>query len=414
MASTVTKLILFICALLISVIIASDNGVGITPPMGWNTWCTIGPCETDYCYDGELRSIADAMSTNGMSDLGYTYINMDDCWADYRTSNGTIVADPSRFPYGLKELADYIHSKGLLFGLYTDAGILTCSDGGRNHSIPGSYGYYVQDADTYASWGVDYVKMDWCNTDINGTQLDPRNTYPNMSKALNETKRPIFFDTCEWGVDNPWLWAPQIANGWRIGGDHHDNWSSTSSIIETLVGKAQYAGQGGWNDPDFLMTGGQGCTFNKTTTCPGQTFTEYQTEFAIWCITASPLIIATDIRNMTTQKQSIVLNKEIVAVNQDPLKKAGDRVYTNSCGESSSTTCQVWSKPLANGSYALVLYNSGAATHNITASFSLIGWSGAQATVRDLWAHANLGTFTGSFTAQVPSHGNSMVTVTKA
>jgi len=307
--------------------------------------------------------------------------------------------------------------KVFFFGLYTDAGTNTCSDGGSNHSIPGSYGYYVQDADTYAGWGMDFVKMDWCNTKINGTQLDPRNTYPNMSKALNSTGRPIFFETCEWGIDSPWLWAPPIANGWRIGNDHHDTWSGSSgtcTIIETLAGKSQYAGQGGWNDPDFLMTGGQGCTFNKTTTCPGQTFTEYVTEFSIWCITASPLIIATDIRNMTAQKASIVLNNEVIAVNQDPLKKAGDRVFAINCGEASNITCQVWAKPLANGSYALALYNSGSNNHTITANFSLINWTGATANVRDLWAHKNLGQFTGAFSALVPSHGTVMVTVTKA
>eukprot|EP00456_Euglypha_rotunda_P082576 TRINITY_DN8133_c0_g1_i12.p1 TRINITY_DN8133_c0_g1~~TRINITY_DN8133_c0_g1_i12.p1 ORF type:complete len:169 (-),score=27.02 TRINITY_DN8133_c0_g1_i12:30-536(-) len=150
------------------------------------------------------------MSTNGMQAVGWKYINLDDCWADTRDANGNIQPDPDRFPNGMADLISYVHSKGFLFGLYTDAGLYTCSNGGRDHKIPGSYGYYQQDAKTYASWGVDYVKMDWCNTEVNGTQLQPEVQYPEMSQALNSTGRPIFFETCEWGTDQPWQWMREI------------------------------------------------------------------------------------------------------------------------------------------------------------------------------------------------------------
>jgi len=202
-------------------------------------------------------SIADAMASNGMKEAGYKYINMDDCWADHRDADGTIVPDESRFPNGLVPVIQYVNSKGFKLGLYTDAGIYTCSQGGRSHKIPGSYGHYSQDAETYASWGVEYVKMDWCNTKINGTQLDPKEQYPQMTKALNKTGKPIFFNACEWGVEDPWMWMAQFANSWRSGPDHHDDWDSTSKIILNNIGKGKYAGPGGWNDFDFLMTGGQ-------------------------------------------------------------------------------------------------------------------------------------------------------------
>eukprot|EP01102_Stenamoeba_stenopodia_P001079 TRINITY_DN1094_c0_g2_i1.p1 TRINITY_DN1094_c0_g2~~TRINITY_DN1094_c0_g2_i1.p1 ORF type:complete len:418 (-),score=69.49 TRINITY_DN1094_c0_g2_i1:110-1363(-) len=388
---------------------ALNNGLGLTPPMGWNTWCTGGSCGTDYCNQTEIMSVADAMASNGMYELGYRYINLDDCWADYRNSTGWLQPDPSRFPDGLQALADYIHSKGLRLGLYTDTGLYTCNKGGRDHEIPGSYAHYQQDAKQFASWGVDFVKMDWCNTDINGTQLDPRVIYPEMSQALNSTGRPIFFALCEWGVDDPWEWASECGNSWRIAQDHWDSWWSTSKIIDLLGNKSSFAGPGGWNDPDFLMTGGAGCS-DSNGVCPGQTWTEYTTEFSIWAIANAPLIIATEIRNMSDEKQAIVLNKEVIAVNQDPLGIAGGRVWADSINGST----QVWAKPLVDGSAAAILYNGNddAEGAMITLDFSLLpgDFNNKHVYLRELWYHEDLGIFKNNFTALVAPHGVVFVT----
>jgi alpha-galactosidase len=339
--------------------------------------------------------------------LGYNYINLDDCWAYARDKDGNILPDPNRFPSGMKSLADYLHSKGFLFGLYTDAGTETCSDGERNMSIPGSYGHYDQDAKTYAAWGMDFVKMDWCNTD----GLDPKVQYPQMTKSLNATGRPIFFSMCEWGLKNPWLWAQPYGNSWRTGGDHKDNWKSTAEIIEHNAGLSKYAGPGGWNDLDFVMTGGQACKDNINKLCPGQTDTEYITEFTLWAIMNSPLLVATDARIMNPTKSKILFNTEVIALNQDKLAKAGDRVGFWHCSEGDKV-CQIWAKPLFNGDYAIVLYNSGEQRHNITANFSLVGIPDtANVSVRDLWQHKDLGVFKKSFTGQVDPHGTILIRV---
>jgi len=367
----------------------------------------------DYCDEKEIKGIADAMISNGMRDLGYNYINLDDCWAFARDGNGNILADPIRFPNGMKSLADHLHKKGFRFGLYTDSGLQTCSQGERDHSIPGSYGHYQQDATTYAQWGMDLVKMDWCNTVVDGKQLDPKVQYPEMYQSLNSTGRPIFFSLCEWGVDDPWTWASKCGNSWRIGPDHHDNWNSTSEIIENLAGKSKFAGPGGWNDPDFLMTGGEGCKHDHKKICPGQTHTEYKSEFSIWAITNAPLFVATEVRTMNEEKKAIVLNKEIIQVNQDPLSMAGDRITNQACSGSSGV-CQIWTKPLQDKSQAVVLYNSDEVEHNITLDFSLIGWENAQIKIRDLWHHEDLGIFSGNFTSKVKSHGVTMIKATKS
>ncbi|XP_064390820.1 uncharacterized protein LOC135338698 [Halichondria panicea] len=374
--------------------------------MGWNTWCTLGRCGRDYCDSKEIMSIADAMVANGMQAFGYEYINMDDCWADHRDSNGNIVPDKNRFPDGLMPVIQYVNSKGFKFGLYTDAGVYTCSQGGRDHKIPGSYGYYEQDAKTYAQWGVEYVKMDWCNTKVNGTELDPKVQYAQMSKALNETGKSIFFNSCEWGVEDPWEWMAQYANSWRSGPDHHDDWKSTSQIIEINADKGKYGNPGGWNDADFLMTGGQGCEDNVPLKhCPGMTDTEYRTEFIMWCIMGSSLLVSTDIRNMTDIMKMALLNKELIDVNQDKKNgTGGNRIGNWDCSEGSKY-CQIWAKHLHDGRYAVALYNAGEKSHDITFKFDLLGKSWTSVTMRDLWAHKDLGTFTTSFSAEVESHG---------
>jgi len=311
-------------------------------------------------------------------------------------------------------VAEYLHTLGLKYGLYTDAGLYTCSSGQRPYKIPGSYGHYQQDANTYASWGMDYVKMDWCNTNVNGTQLQPEIQYPEMSAALNATGRAMYFLSCEWGVDNPWQWMRQFANAWRSGADHHDIWISTAAIIETNANLNAYAGPGGWNYMDFIMTGGQGCPdYQPGQRCPGQTDTEYITEFSMWVMAASPLIVATDLRNMSSIQKQILLHTEMLALHQDKLAQAGYRIgYDTTCNETNA--CQLWIRPLFSGAWAVALYNAGQFGHDVTFNFSSfgVGWTNRSIDVRDVWAMQDLGPFTNTFTGQnIPSHGVSILKV---
>jgi len=352
--------------------------------------------------------MADAMASNGMQALGWKYINLDDCWGGVRAADGSYQPDPDRFPNGMKNLSDYLHSKGFLLGVYTDAGTYTCSQGERSYKIPGSYGHYDQDANTFASWGVDFVKMDWCNTNINGTQLQPEVQYAQFSQSLNKTGRPIFFETCEWGTDSPWQWMRAYANSWRATGDHHDEWSSTESVIGQMASLAEYGGPGGWNYMDFLMTGGQGCSSHAPLQhCPGQTDEEYRTEFTMWVVTASPLIVATDLRNMTDIMNQLLLHKEMLAIHQDSLGRGGQRVGTWNCSEAGA--CEIWARPLESGQKFAVLYNHGTGSHAITLQFNIFGpgWVSAsqRVSVRDVWAQKDLGVFNASYTGTVPSHG---------
>jgi len=364
--------------------------------MGWNTWCTDDwiECESDFCNEDEIKQIAEAMATNGMKDAGYEYINLDDCWAGPRDADGNLTGDPTRFPSGMKAMTDYIHSLGLKFGVYTCAGNYTCK-GYR----PGSWGHFQQDADTFASWGIDYVKMDWCYH----PSLPPPQVYGMMSKALNTTGRHIFFNLCEWGEDNPWTWAYPVGNSWRIGPDHLPFWylpdtnQGTGDIIESMAGLSNYSGPYGWNDPDFLMTGAITVTH-----------VESRTEFSFWCLFAAPLLVTTDIRDMS-DKADILLNTEIIAINQDPLAKAGDRIAKYQTGG------EVWTKPLYDGSYAVILYNSNLLeTVRLSIQFSdLFGGKNVTADVRDLWKHQDLGQFKGYFSSRVIGHGVVMIKVTQ-
>jgi len=374
-----------------------DNGVGLLPPMGWNSWCTDDwiECETDFCNEKEIKEMADAMASNGMKDVGYQYINLDDCWAGPRDSNGNLTPDPDRFPSGMKPLVNYIHSKGLLFGLYTCAGNYTCK-GYR----PGSWGHFDQDAETFASWDVDYVKMDWCYH----PPLSPQVVYPMMRDSLNKTGRPIFFNLCEWGEGDPWTWANSVGNSWRIGPDHLPFWwlpytnQGTGDIIESMVGLSKFSGPGGWNDPDFLMTGALTVTY-----------VESKTEFSFWSLWAAPLIVTTDIRDMSN-KAEILLNDEIIAVNQDKLTIAGDRISSSNDGG------QVWAKPLSNGQFAVILYNKNDLfSTTVTVYFKQLWPESGNITcqVRDLWKHEDQGEFLNYYSARVIGHGVVMITLKK-
>eukprot|EP01121_Diplochlamys_sp_Union-15-3_P018410 TRINITY_DN6687_c0_g1_i1.p1 TRINITY_DN6687_c0_g1~~TRINITY_DN6687_c0_g1_i1.p1 ORF type:complete len:412 (-),score=74.98 TRINITY_DN6687_c0_g1_i1:61-1296(-) len=399
----------FLLIILVSVsfVYSINNGVARTPPMGWVTWCTdndIVPCLNDFCSESEVKSVADAMASNGMKELGYKYINLDDCWAGQRDVNGTIQPEQDRFPSGMKALADYIHSKGFLLGLYTDVGEKTCK-GGR----PGSWPYYKQDAMTYAEWGVDFVKMDWCNHpgQYNASQL-----YGMMRDALNATGRKILFSICEWGLYEPWVWGAQTSNMWRVGPDRLPLWwtpettqdpgqgQGVANIIEHMAGLSKYAGPGGWNDPDFLMPG----YFWMSNV-------DQVTEFSFWCLWSAPLLVATDIRDLSNKQ--IILNAEAIAVNQDTLGIPGDRIVNNTDGG------EVWTRPLSGNAWAVILYNSNIVygDADVSVLFNpkyLPGWPSTvtKANVRDLWQHKDLGVFDTKYEVSLGPHASVMLRLT--
>jgi alpha-galactosidase len=365
----------------------ADDNLALTPPMGWNSWNKFG-CDVSETL---IQSMADAIVSSGMRDVGYQYVVIDDCWQVSRDTQGNIVADPKRFPSGIKALAAYIHAKGLKFGIYSDAGTETCA--GR----PGSRGHEYQDAAQYASWGVDYLKYDWCKTGTENAQA----AYTTMRNALDATGRPIVFSMCEWGTSKPWLWAKNVGNLWRTTGDITDCWDCQTEysygftrILDMQDGLESYAGPGHWNDPDMLEVG------NK-----GMSLTEYRTHFTLWSVLAAPLIAGNDIRSMPPEIKEILTNPEVIAVNQDPLGKQGRRVRKDA-------TTEVWSKQMKDGSRAVVLFNRGSAAGDISFKWEEIGYPGhLQATVRDLWAKKEIGKTSGEFSATVPSHGVVMVRV---
>lgn len=367
---------------------AAAQKLAATPPMGWNSWNRFG-CDVS---EDLIKSIADAMVTTGMKDAGYEYIVIDDCWQVSRDGNGNIVADPKRFPSGIKALADYVHSQGLKFGIYSDAGTKTCA--GR----PGSRGHEYQDALQYAAWGVDYLKYDWCNT---GTE-DAQAAYATMSDALKSTGRPIVFSLCEWGSHKPWLWAKDVGNLWRTTGDITDCWDCKKEysmgwtrILDLQDGLESYSGPGHWNDPDMLEVGNG-----------GMSATEYKSHFSFWCLLAAPLIAGNDVRNMSPEIKDILTNREALAVDQDPLGAEGRRVWKN--GDS-----EVWSKQMKDGSRTVILFNRGTTETEINVAWEDLGYPAhLSAAVRDLWEKKSLGKFTGNFSAKVAGHGVVMVSVT--
>jgi len=358
--------------------------------MGWNSWNRF---RCDDLNEKLVRQTADAIATNGMKEAGYQYVVLDDCWQSSRDALGNIVADPAKFPSGIKALADYVHDKGLKFGLYTDAGMKTCA--GR----PGSLGHEYQDAKQYATWGVDYLKEDWCST------LPTQNTessYTLMRDALAASGRPILFSICEWGSTKPWLWAGPVGNMWRSTGDILDCWqckmswggNSLSEILELMSGVVSYSGPGHWNDPDMLQVGNGGMTED-----------EYRTNFGMWAIFAAPLIAGNDVVHMSTTTRDILTNKEVIAIDQDPLGRAGNRVVKTG-------NLEVWCKQLADGSRAVAMLNKGDSPARIAVNWNDIGYpTELTATVRDLWSHKDVGRLKGSYSAEVPIHGIVMVAV---
>jgi len=349
-----------------------------TPPMGWNSWNKFA------CHVSEqlIRETADAMVSSGMKAAGYQYVNIDDCWQVSRDANGTIVADAKTFPSGIKALADYVHSKGLKLGIYTDVGTMTCA------KRPGSNGHYEQDAKTYAEWGVDYVKVDWCHTE----GLDPESAYAQFRDALAKAGRPIVFSICNWGVKAPWKWGPTTGNLWRTTGDINDTYDRMSVIGFQQNGLEKYAGPGHWNDPDMLEVGNGGMTRD-----------EYRTHMALWAILAAPLLAGNDVRSMNAETKDLLLNTEVIAVDQDAKGVQGRRIWDEG-------PLEIWARPLADGSQAVGLFNRGESSLLMTLEMKQLGVTGT-VHLRDLLDHKDLGTATGSYTTQVPLHGVVMLKV---
>lgn len=350
------------------------NGLATAPPMGWNSW-------NHFACDGNgedvIRETADALVSTGLAAAGYKYVNIDDCWAEpQRDSKGNLVANKKTFPHGIKALADYVHSKGLKLGIYSDAGFKTCAK-----VQPGSLGHEEQDAKTFASWGVDYLKYDNCN---NG-DLKPLERYPEMSKALMMAGRPIYFSLCEWGDMHPAKWGAAYGNSWRTTNDIADTWESMVSRADENEVWADYARPGGWNDPDMLEVGNGGMTND-----------EYIVHFSLWAISKAPLIIGCDVRHMSQETYDILANKEVIAVNQDALGIQGKKVRMEGSSE-------VWAAPLSGYRTAVLLLNRHAAeAAAITAHWDDVGLpAGTAVEARDLWRHATVAGAGGELTEKI-------------
>jgi len=383
-----------LCAVWLAVLapsaLAEGNGVALTPPMGWNDWYS------EYCGVSaqSVEQTAREMIDNGMAAAGYRYVNIDDCWmAPYRDSAGNLVADPSRFPNGIAPVAAYVHSLGLKLGIYEDAGTATCA------GLPGSFGHEAQDAATFASWGVDYVKYDRCNIPygdfpgLSQQQVD-QTLFTRMSSALRATGRPIVFAACDPnpGVD-AWTWGPPVANVWRTTPDIEDNYGSMLANFEGTVDLYKSAGPGGWNDPDLLQIGNG-----------GSTPTEYQTEFSLWAEMSAPLIASTNLADLSPAALAVYENEDVIAVDQDPLGRQGVPI-------SSAGGLWVLTKPLSDGERSLLLFNSTNTAATITTSARAAGLRRARGySLFNLWSDAVSET-AGQISAFVPAHGVAMFRV---
>jgi alpha-galactosidase len=373
---------------------ALDNGVGRVPPMGFNTWNTFG-CNID---ENLLRQTADAMVSSGMRDLGYKYVVVDDCWFDpNRDSAGNLRANPQRFPSGMKALGDYLHARGLLFGIYQVPVDKTCAQYfGAYPGATGSRGHEYQDAATFASWGVDFLKYDWCSP--TGTIDDQVRTFALMRDALRATGRQIFYSINpnsihektgprrNWSdVANMWRTTEDITNAWNTG-QTNGYPMGIQNIVDVTVPLAHYAAPGGFNDPDMLEVGNG-----------GMTDTEMRSHFALWAMMASPLIAGNDVRSMSAATRTILTNPRLVAINQDTLGQQARQITFDG-------TRRVLAKPLANGDIAVALFNQGAGATTISTTAAALGRTGSSFSLVDAWTGATSAT-TGAISANVPGHG---------
>jgi alpha-galactosidase len=377
-------------------------GLALTPPMGWNSWNTF---QTNIS-EKLVKETADKMVSSGLKDAGYEYLVLDDGWmAMERDSDGNLVPDPKKFPHGMKELVDYVHSKGLKFGLYNCAGTKTCA------GYPGTRGYEYQDARFYASLGIDYLKFDWCNTD----GINAKEAYTTMSKALKKAGRPIVFSLCEWGTNKPWLWAENVGELWRTTGDisarfdgylDHGTWkqSGVMPIVDLQQGLRKYAGPGHWNDPDMLEVGN------------GMTVNEDRAHFSLWCMLAAPLIAGNDITKMSKTTDDILTNKEVIAVDQD---KAGYEGYKYKTMDS----VEVYVKPLSDNNWAVCFLNRSNEPKTInfdwqnelisdTLSHQALNAKSTNYQLRDLWKKVNIGDTKKPLKAKIEVHDVLMLELT--
>src|SRR2546423_5489331 len=354
--------------------VALNNGLARTPPMGWNDWNAFG-CNVN---EQLVQQTADTIVNSGMKAAGYQYVNIDDCWmTGSRDAAGRLVPDPVKFPHGITGVANYVHGKGLKLGIYESAGTATCA------GFPGSLGHEQTDANTFASWGVDYLKYDNCNNQ----NVDAVKRYTAMRDALKKTGRPIVYSICEWGKNKPWNWAPNVGNLWRTTGDISPNWTRMLSIINANSSHASVAGPGHWNDPDMLEIG-NGSLSNA----------EQVTHFSLWAEMAAPLLIGTDLRKASQHTFDILSNRDVIAIDQDSLGKQGVII-------SSSGGLVVFTKQLANGDRAVALFNETGGTRTISTTAAKAGLKSASSyTLKDLWSKATR-TTSGAISASVPSHG---------
>jgi alpha-galactosidase len=370
--------------------LALTNGLAATPPMGWNDWNAYG------CNVSEqlVEQTALAMHNDGLQAAGYQYVNIDDCWmSSSRNASGNLTANSAKFPDGIAAVASYVHSLGLKLGIYEDAGTATCA------GYPGSYGHEQQDANLFASWGVDYLKYDWCNIPFSSFpgqshEQVAQTLYTRMSNALAATGRPIVFSMCN-GWDSsvqPWTWAGPVANLWRTTTDIQPNFSSMLTNFHINVALASFASPGAWNDPDMLEIGN------------GMSATENQSEFSLWAEMAAPLIEGSNLTSASSATLSILTNKAVIAVDQDSLGRQGTEV-------SSSGGLDVLARPLANGDVSVALFNETGSTATISTTAAAIGKTGASSyTLDNLWTGATSVT-SGPISASVPAHGTVMFRV---
>jgi alpha-galactosidase len=373
---------------------ALANGLALTPPMGFNDWNAVGCSTSETFIKQTAEFIHSHVLPSGatLQQSGYTYVNIDDCWAkSSRDAGGNLVPDPAKFPDGISGTADYVHSLGLKLGLYNDSGTKTCS----SHGFPGSYQHEAQDAMTFAKWHVDYLKDDNCNqASGQDTRAATIKRYTDMGNGLaaarKATGQAIVFSICQKGDNgiNTEDWSPAVGNLWRTTSDVHTTWSRLDSIIDKNIPLAQYAGPGAWNDPDMLEIGNSGLTD-----------TEQKTQFSMWAEMAAPLLIGTKLAGASTETLTILGNAEVIAIDQDSLGRQGAQV-------SNSGGLRVLAKKLANGDVAVAFFNESGSSASVSTTAAKVGLgSAASYQQRDVWAHKTTTTTSTSWKVTVPSHG---------
>jgi alpha-galactosidase len=349
------------------------NGLAATPPMGWNSWNHF----SEAVDDRVIRETADAMVASGMAAAGYTYVNIDDTWELGRDAQGSIVAN-RKFP-DMRALAAYVHGRGLKLGIYSSPGPATCG------GYEGSYGHEEQDARTYAAWGIDYLKYDWCSASRVYPPAQVRAVYQRMGSALQACGRPIVYSLCEYGMGDVWTWGPAAgANLWRTTGDIQDNWDSMCANGFSQDRLARYAAPGHWNDPDMLEVGNGG--------------------MSLWCMLAAPLIAGNDLRAMSRDTREILTNREAIAVDQDPLGRQGSVI-------SRRGGVEIWTKAMSGGARALAVFNRNADDREVSLAWSDIGMASKPSALRDLWRHADLVAAGRGYSGRVPGHGVTLLLV---